>query len=93
MKIQGLPIHNAVVTGDWHPDFLWMGTAWVIHVGSDEGLELILDDRIYRVPQGLHTIFSNHDHTNTGEFGNKEFWGYPKKVQVRPLEKDALQKR
>ncbi len=93
MVIHGLPISNAAVTGEWHPDFLWMGKAWSIDVRSDEGIELTLDGRIYLIPKGNHTIHSNHDHTNTGGFGTKEFWGYPKKVQVAPLEIEALTKR
>ena len=70
-----------------------MGKAWSIEVCSDEGIELTLDGRIYLIPKGSHTVYSNHDHTNTGEFGAKEFWGCPKKVQVAPLEKEALTKR
>lgn len=93
LMIHGLPISNADVTGEWHPDFLWMGKAWSIEVRSDEGIELTLDGRIYLIPKGFHSIYSNHDHTNTGEFGTKEFWGYPKKVLVGPLERKALTKR
>ncbi len=86
MTIAGLPISNASVTGEWYPDFLWTGKAWSIEVQSDEALELKLDGGTYVVPKGSHTVYSNHDNTNTGEFGTKEFWGYPKTVAIRPLD-------
>jgi hypothetical protein len=87
MKIDGLPISNVSVTGTWKPDFLWMGKAWGIKIQSDEVLELKLDGRAYVIPKGSHTIYSNHDHTNTGEFGNEAFWGYPKNVEIRALDR------
>jgi hypothetical protein len=85
MSIVGLPINNASVTGTWMPDFLWAGKAWKIDIKSDEDLELILDDKVYIIPKGSHQIHSNHDHTNTGQFGGQEFWGYPENIEVRPL--------
>lgn len=86
MKIDGLPIGNANVTGAWKPDFLWMGKAWQIEVQSGVALELKLDGRSYEIPSGLHTIYSNHDHTNTGQFGTVPFWGYPERAEIRLLE-------
>jgi hypothetical protein len=87
MKINGAPISNVSVTGVWNPDFLWVGKAWSIKVQSDEALELRLDGRRYVIPKGSHTVYSNHDHTNTGEFGNEAFWGYPESVEIRPLDR------
>ncbi|MGL4229872.1 MAG: hypothetical protein ACRDAM_01045 [Casimicrobium sp.] len=87
MTIDGLPISNASVTGAWNPDFLWLGRAWSIKVQSDEALELKLDGRTYVIPKGSHTVYSNHDHTNTGEFGAQAFWGYPNNVEIRPLDR------
>ena len=86
MSIDGLPIKNASVTGTWMPDFLWAGKAWRLEIQSEDDLELILDDKVYIVPKGSHEIYSNHDHTNTGQFGSQEFWGYPEKAEVRPLD-------
>lgn len=87
MSINGLPINNASVTGTWMPDYLWAGKAWKIAVQSDDGLELSLDGSVYIIPKGSHEIYSNHDHTNTGQFGSQEFWGYPDKIEVRKLDK------
>lgn len=89
MKIVGLPIGNASVTGEWNPDFLWTGKAWRIEVQSDEDLELDLDGRKYVLPKGSNKIYSNHDSTNTGEFGDEQFWGYPKHVEIRPLDEKS----
>lgn len=85
MKIEGLPIRNASVTGAWNPDFLWIGKAWRIEVRSDEALELELDGRKYVLPKGSSKIYSNHDSTNTGDFGDEQFWGYPTNVEIHPL--------
>jgi len=87
MSIDGLPVNNARVTGTWTPDFFWVGKAWTIEVQSDEDLELSLDGRVYVIPQGSHKIYSNHDHTNTGQFGSQEFWGNPERIEVRPLDR------
>jgi len=86
MSIDGLPISNASVTGTWMPDFLWAGKAWKIVIKSDDDLELALDGRVYIIPKGSHEIYSNHDHTNTGQFGSQEFWGYPDRIEVRQLD-------
>lgn len=86
MKIEGLPISNSSVMGTWKPDFLWTGRAWRIDVQSDENLELQLDGRKYVVPKGFHTVYSNHDHTNTKQYGDQEFWGYPERVEIRTLD-------
>ncbi len=87
MSIDGLPINNSSVTGTWMPDFLWAGKAWTIVIQSDAYLELTLDGRVYIIPKGSHEIYSNHNHTNTGQFGNREFWGYPGRIKVRQLDK------
>ncbi len=87
MKIDDLPISNVSVNGTWKPDFLWMGKAWRIEIQSDEALELKLDDRTYVIPKGSHAVYSNHDHTNTGEFGAEAFWGYPSRVEIRLFER------
>lgn len=89
MTIDGLHATNARITGAWTPDFLWAGKAWKTNVESDKGVELILDGRNYRVPAGSHELYSNHNETNTGEFGNEDFWGYPEEVKVRPLANQA----
>lgn len=84
MTIGGPPIPNASVSGAWHPDFLWTGKAWSINIVSDNALELRLDDRKYLIPRGTHTVYSNHDHTNTGQFGSQEFWDYPQQADIHP---------
>ena len=85
MNVEGLPVNKASVKGSWVPDFLWVGKAWRLEIQTDEDLELSLDDNLYTIPKGSHVIYSNHDHTNTGKFGDQEFHGYPKKVGVRLL--------
>jgi len=85
MTVHGLPINNVSVTGSWIPDFLWSGKAWHLKIQTDDDLELSLDDKIYIIPKGAHVVYSNHDHTNTGQFGEQDFWGYPEKVEVRLL--------
>jgi hypothetical protein len=87
MKIDGVPISNVSVAGAWKPDFLWEGKAWRIELRSDVDVELKLDGRAYVIPKGSHTVYSNHDHTNTGEFGNEAFWAYPKNVEIRALDR------
>ena len=87
MSIDGLPLNNSSVTGTWMPDFLWAGKAWRLEIQTDDDLELKLDDKVYIIPKGSHEVYSNHDHTNTGKFGGQEFWGYPEKVEVRPLDR------
>ncbi|XZE19585.1 hypothetical protein SH449x_004910 [Pirellulaceae bacterium SH449] len=86
MSIDGLPVSNANVTGTWIPDFLWTGKAWTIVIETNEELELLLDGRVFLIPAGSHEIYSNHDQTNTGQFGNQEFWGYPNKIEIRQLD-------
>ncbi len=83
MSIDGLPIKNVLVTGTWIPDFMWVGKAWEIEVKTEEDLELTLDGQVYFIPKGSHRIYSNHDSTNTEQFGSRKFSGYPKKVEVR----------
>lgn len=87
MSIDGLPVNNASVTGTWTPDFLWAGKAWRLEIQSDDDLELSLDGKVYIIPKGSHEIYSNHDHTNTGQFGSQKFWGYPETIKVRPIDK------
>ncbi len=53
----------------------------IITTNSPEGVEIILDGLTYDIPQGSHKIYSNHDHTNTGQFGSQDFWGYPEKTE------------
>ncbi len=88
MSIDGLPISNTNVAGAWIPDFLWAGKAWKLEIQSSIDLKLSLDDKDYIIPKGSHIIYSNHDRTNTGQFGNQEFWGYPKKTKIHPLDKN-----
>jgi len=85
MTIAGLPIDGAQVEGTWQPDFLWFGRAWRIQVQCESPLEFVLDGKSYVVPVGSHVLYSHHDHTNTGQFGGEEFWGYPKRIDVRSL--------
>jgi hypothetical protein len=87
MSINGLPINNASVTGMWMQDFLWADKAWKIAVQSDDGLELRLDGSVYIIPKGSREIYSNHDHTNTGQFGSQEFCGYTNEIEVRKIDK------
>ncbi|SRR6056297_1189646 len=87
MTISGLPVTNARVTGAWTPDFFCVGKAWTIKVQSKQGVEIILDGSPYRIPPGSHELYSNHNQTNTGQFGNQDFWGYPEEVKVRSVAK------
>ena len=66
MTIHGPRISNATVTGEWRPDFLWMGKAWSIDVCSDEGIELTLVGGVFLIRKGNHTVYSKHDHRKTG---------------------------
>lgn len=83
LAIVGLPIEGAEVSGAHSPDFLWVGRAWWIEIDTTKPLLLTLDDWCGRIPVGVHKVFSNHDHTNTGQYGDKDFWGFPKSVSVR----------
>ncbi|MFN0127533.1 MAG: hypothetical protein ACKV19_12700 [Verrucomicrobiales bacterium] len=85
MVIGGLPVEGARITGVYHPDFLWAGRAWEIRVETADPLVLTLDQWTGRIPAGNHTIFSNHDYTNTGRFGERDFWGMAKTVVVRKV--------
>jgi len=87
MMIAGLPITGAQIEGTWQPDFLWFGRSWRIHVQCESPLEIVMDGKHYIVPVGSHVLYSHHDHTNTGQFGADEFWGYPKRIDVRSLPK------
>jgi hypothetical protein len=82
LLIDGLPIEHARVTGKWQPDFLWVGKAWWIDIESEVPLRLRLDEWQGEIPKGTHKIYSNHDGTNTGAFGDTAFSGFPKKVQI-----------
>ncbi|MCA9061250.1 MAG: hypothetical protein KDA85_22205 [Planctomycetaceae bacterium] len=86
MVIHGIPVSNAEVRGTWAPDFLWAGREWQLDIKSEVELELRLDGGVYFIPRGSHSIYSNHDHTNTGRFGGPEFWRYPEEVEVRSLD-------
>jgi hypothetical protein len=46
-----------------------------------------MDGKHYIVPVGSQVLYSNNDNTNTGQFGADEFWGYPKRIDVRSLPK------
>lgn len=82
MPVNGLPLPNIKVTAMRKPDFLWAGTAWWIDIETDTPLIIQLDDWQGKVPAGRHKIFSNHDSTNTGEFGKARFWREPKEIKV-----------
>ncbi|MEO0530893.1 MAG: hypothetical protein AAF266_10025 [Planctomycetota bacterium] len=86
MPINGPPLDGTKVNGQWHPDFLWAGKAWQIEIETTQRVRLSLDDKDYVIPKGAHTLYSNHDHTNTGEYGDGNFWGYPANVTVRPVD-------
>lgn len=93
MKIDGIPINNVVVTGTCWPDFPWVGKAWKIDIQSDKDLELRLDSHSYVVPKGSHTVYSNHDHTNTMQYGDRAFWTYPESVEIHALDSSLEQNR
>ncbi len=82
IEISGLPIPGVQIAGQWHPDFLWTGRAWRIRIQTERSLRLQLDERIYDIPSGDHTLYSNHDSTNTGQYGSAAYWGYPQHVLV-----------
>lgn len=84
LALEGLPIAGAVVSGFHMPDFLWSGRAWWIEIETQEDLILELDDWSGEIPAGTHTIFSNHDATNTGEYGSRDFWGFPNSLRIQP---------
>jgi hypothetical protein len=83
LSIAGAPIQGAEISGASMPDFLWTGRAWWIEVDTDKPLLLTLDDWTCRIPVGVHHVYSNHDHTNTGQYGDRDFWGFPETVSVR----------
>jgi hypothetical protein len=89
LPIDGLPIEKATVTGKWQPDFLWAGKAWWIEVESAVPLHVCIDGWQGKIPTGIHSLYSNHDHTNTGEFGDTEFWGFPKSIRISVIRSDA----
>jgi len=44
-----------------------------------------------QIPTGKHRLYSNHDNTNTGDFGGTQFWGFPKDVRVSVIRSDDRQ--
>jgi hypothetical protein len=85
LTIAGSPISGAVFSGAYKPDFLWTGRAWWIEVDTDRPLLLTLDDWTGRIPVGNHVIHTNHDHTNTGLYGDRDFWGFPESISIREV--------
>jgi hypothetical protein len=82
MPVHGLPLPDVQITAMQQPDFLWAGKAWWINVETRVPLVIHLDDWKGEVPPGRHRIFSNHDYTNTGNYGNAPFWGKPREASV-----------
>lgn len=83
MTIAGVPITGVEISGEHMPDFLWQGRAWWIEIDTDRPLLLTLDEWTGRIPVGIHRVYSNHDHTNTHDYGDTQFWGFPKTVSVQ----------
>ncbi len=77
----GLPVS---VSACRNPDFLWAGEAWHIDVKSDRPLELEIDGRIrIRLPAGTTEIYSNHDISNTRDYGLHALDGTPSRISVK----------
>lgn len=85
LSIAGTPVDGAEISGAYMPDFLWAGRAWWIEIDTDKPLLLSLDEWSGRIPVGVHKVYSNHDTTNTGQYGGRDFWGFPKSVSVRAM--------
>ena len=85
LSIAGPPIEGTEISGAYMPDFLWAGRAWWIEIKTDKPLLLNLDEWSGRIPVGVHKVYSNHDQTNTGQYGDGEFWGFPESVSVQEM--------
>ena len=85
LSIAGTPVDGADISGAYMPDFLWAGRAWWIDIDTDRPLLLTLDEWTGRIPVGVHRVYSNHDHTNTGQYGDGDFWGFPESVSIRAV--------
>jgi hypothetical protein len=83
LAIAGVPIEGVNISGAYMPDFLWQGRVWWINIDTDKPLVLTLDGWSGQIPVGVHKVYSNHDHTNTGTYGDRQFWGFPQTVSVR----------
>ncbi len=83
MHISGTPIADVDISGTHKPDFLWLGRAWRIEMNTQQPLILTLDHWQGEIPPGKHTIYANHDSTNTGQYNEKSFGGFPASVAVR----------
>lgn len=73
-----------VVLSAYHqPDFLWMGTAWWISYETDLPFSIDLGDgNSVVLPAGKHSIFSNHDFSNTRDYGIKFKGDYPDTIAI-----------
>jgi hypothetical protein len=85
LSIAGTSVKGAEISGAYVPDFLWAGRAWWIEIDTDRPLLLSLDEWSGRIPVGVHKVYSNHDSTNTGQYGDGDFWGFPQSVSVREV--------
>lgn len=78
----GLP---ASVSASQRPDFLWAGVAWHIEVNSTVPVELEVDGRTrIHLPAGETTIYSNHDVSNTSDYGLGLMPHPPNGISVKP---------
>ncbi len=85
LPINGLPIDGVKASATHTPDFLWQGDAWWIEIETDKPLLLRLDNWSGHIPAGSHKVYSNHDHTNTGQYGGQQSWGLPETVIVQAV--------
>ncbi len=80
IEVLGAPLEGVEASAHSIPDFLWIGRSWWVEIDTAVPLRLHLDEWVGRIPKGQHRIYSNHDHTNTGDHGAKDFWGYPGRI-------------
>jgi hypothetical protein len=78
----GLPVS---VSASQRPDFHWAGVAWHIEVESTVPVELEVDGRTrIHLSVGKTTIYSNHDVSNTSDYGLGLMPHPPTRISVKP---------
>jgi len=72
-----------VISGKRKPDFLWWGYAWWVDYSSKESFYLDFGDGVdILMPAGEHSIYSNHDYSNTSDYGIEFSGDYPTDLKV-----------
>jgi len=86
IPIEGLPIPNVKAEASWSTHTFFEGKGWTINIETDKSLNLFLDDWEGVIPPVTHRIFSNIDHTNTGDYGHVDVWYLPKIIELQELD-------